>query len=308
MGSTISIPTGGVFVGSGLRYAADVIGGPAISDDDFFNDTVQLDYSTAIATYEANSSSAKAYGENSMAFGKSSVVNGDNSIAIGVGHQVNGNNSGAIGDPDIVNGDNSYVVGNKGQEAFVQNFTNTNNENGYRIIRVSDNEVLKEVISPNTSVITNDVNVLNTASYALAFGVDSSAINTGATAFGYDTVSAGIASTAFGGKSKAFGTNSVAFGNTGVAIGYNSTAFGSENIAGKLSYNNVPVRIVRKAINNGNTDDTTYVYCIEDLNSGAVISNDYDSFEKALDVTNFESGATSATTFGRSIESYEQYC
>ena len=96
---------------------------------------------TALQNYEADFAAAeklvakqsKAYGEESLALGKGSVVGevdspdkGKQSIAVGVGNTVTGNNSigigtkltvtgnnsGAIGDPSVIDGENSYSVGN----------------------------------------------------------------------------------------------------------------------------------------------------------------------------------------------------
>ena len=62
---------------------------------------------------------AHAYGEDSIAIGKGSVVGkvddtdaGKQSIAIGVGHQITGSKSGAFGDPTKIDADDSYAIGN----------------------------------------------------------------------------------------------------------------------------------------------------------------------------------------------------
>lgn len=93
------------------------IGGPAISVDDLFFNRVVLDYSTALSTYQSNLSAfnmlPKAFSQNSIAIGKSSIVNesSPNSVAIGVNSSVLGDNALALGSNSLVSGSKSVVLG-----------------------------------------------------------------------------------------------------------------------------------------------------------------------------------------------------
>ena len=191
----------------------------------------------------------------------------------------------------VNNGSSSLYKGQLG--SFVPVTDNGGNVIDYQFVRASDNEVIATGISSKTS------GVINSALGSVAFGNHTSAINSYATAFGEKTLADGVNSTAFGESSRAMSLNSVAFGSGSVSASTSSTAFGERAIAGKLMYNNTPVRLRYHYVYD---DDGKIVSSYVDLQSlvdYTTFPDRFDTFDEAIAATSAGAGANFSTAFGR---------
>ena len=183
-----------------VRQFAEAIGGTAITEDDIFLDNVILDYSVALSTYENNlvlkNKLAKAFGQNSIAIGKSSVVNGNNSIALGIRSSASDDSSLAIGIDSSASNTDSIAIGSNAKASGVNSLS----------------------FGHNSSALGNS---------AVSLGNSSSADGTGTISIGNNTLTTGKNAIGIGSNNGITGIGSIALGSNNIVSGANSVAFGN---------------------------------------------------------------------------------